>query len=234
MQRGAAWSPIAERLAARHSTLCLDLESDTLEGRIAEVAASVPTGGVVVGYSMGGRLALHAALHEPRGLSALVTVGASAGIEDPKERAARRRSDGELARWIETHTIEEVVARWEAQPVFATQPFELVAAQRAARLTHDPRRLAALLRGAGQGASAPVWQRLDELRMPVLAVSGELDALYASAARRLAESTPRGRFAIVPGAGHAAHLEAPEAFTELLLDFLDEHFGEGLVAHPDP
>ncbi len=221
-------------MAGRHPTACLDLDSDTLDGRIAEVAAAVPPGGVAVGYSMGGRLALHAALRDPRRPAALVTVGASAGIDDPQRRDARRDHDEALARWIETHAIEEVVARWQAQPVFATQDASLVAAQRPDRLGHEPAELARVLRAAGQGATPSIWHRLGEIRCPVVAVAGERDEAYVAHAERMAAALPQGRFAIVPGAGHAAHLEAPEAFSELLLDFLDEHLGQHLVAHPDP
>jgi 2-succinyl-6-hydroxy-2,4-cyclohexadiene-1-carboxylate synthase len=225
MQQGGAWGPIADRVAGSHPTTWLDLESDTLEGRVDEVTAGIPAGGVAIGYSMGGRLALHAALRDPDRPAAIVTVGASAGIEDPQERERRRAADEDLAGWIETHSIEAVVKRWEAQPVFATQDPALVAAQRPARLEHSPPHLARVLRAAGQGATTPVWDRLGELRCPVLAVAGERDDVYVSAARRLSELTPMGRLAIVPGVGHAVHLEAPEAFSELLLDFLDEHLG---------
>ncbi len=234
MQRGTAWAPVAGRVAARHPARCLDFAGDTLEGRVAEVAAAVVSGGVAIGYSMGGRLVLQAALRAPDHPTALVIVGAGAGIEDPDERARRRAADEALARWIETHAIEEVVARWEAQPVFATQDAALVVAQRPGRLEHSPASLARVLRAAGQGAMPPVWHRLLEIRCPLLAVAGERDAAYVAAAQRLAQETPGGRFAIIPGAGHAAHLEAPEAFAELLVDFLDEHLGERLVAHPHP
>jgi len=206
----------------------------TLEELVANVSDRAPAGSVIVGYSMGGRVALHAALGEPERYSALVLVGVSAGIENPADRAARRRADEALAAWMESRAIEEVVARWEGQPVFATQPPELVAAQRVARLGHDPLTLAALLRGAGQGASPPVWDRLPELGIPVLALAGELDETYAAAAKRMAALLPQGRARLVGNAGHAAHLEAPAALADLLGEFLDEHFPQGPGAHVHP
>lgn len=208
MQRGDAWDPVAERLGERYPSVLLDRADD-----------SAPEGAVVVGYSMGGRLALHAALAQPGRWRALVLVGVSAGGPDP---AARRTADEELAAWIERSPIEEVVGRWEAQPLFATQPPELVAAQRPGRLSHDPKHLASLLRTAGQGALPPVWERLSELDLAVLCIAGALDEPYVAAGRRMASLLPRGTVRTIPGTGHAPQLEAPDAVAGELRAFLDE------------
>ena len=129
--------------------------------------------------------------------------------------------------WVgprEQHTIEEFAERWEAQPVFATQPPEVVSAQRSGRLAHEPARLAQLLRSAGQGMFEPVWHQLESIDCPVLAVAGELDTRYADASYRIAERVKHGRARLIAGAGHAPQLERPGEFTAVLLDFLDEHF----------
>lgn len=209
MQRGEAWAPVARRLAERYPSVLLERADEP----------PPPDADVVVGYSMGGRLALHAALAEPDRFRALALVGVSAGVADP---AARRAADEELASWIERSTIEAVVERWEAQPVLATQSPELVAAQRPGRLSHDPKHLAALLRTHGQGAMAPVWDRLAELDLPVLCAAGALDATYVDAGRRMASLLPRGAFCAIPGCGHAPQLEDPEAVAAELGAFLDE------------
>ena len=230
MQRGEAWQPVAAGLPERYRSNCLDFGTWTFEERVEEIIAATAPGDALVGYSMGGRLALHAALREPDRLGALVLVGVSAGIEDRGEREDRRRSDESLAEWMERHSIEEVVERWERQPVFATQPDELRERQRPGRLSHDPRLLAQLLRSAGQGALEPVWDRLQELRCPVLLMAGELDRPYVAAAKRMAERIPDARVRIVPGAGHAPQLEQPR----LLAEFLDEHLGDGGVVDREP
>jgi 2-succinyl-6-hydroxy-2,4-cyclohexadiene-1-carboxylate synthase len=225
-QRGDAWASVADRVAQKYRSLAIDFSTWTFDGRLREIAERVDDGDVLVGYSMGGRLALKAALRRPGKFGALVLVGTSAGIEDPAAREERREADDELADWIERHTIEEFAERWETQPVFASQPPELVSAQRPGRLSHEPARLAQLLRSAGQGMFEPVWHELERIDCPVLAVAGERDTAYADAAFRIAERVKHGRARLIADAGHAPQLERPDDFSGVLLDFLDEHFGE--------
>ncbi len=226
MQRGEAWEPVAAGLPTRYRSTCLDFATWTFEERVAEIAAATEPGDVLVGYSMGGRLALHAALSAPDRFGALMLVGVSAGIEDRGGREERRRSDESLAEWMERRSIEEVVERWERQPVFQSQPAALREWQRPGRLSHDPRLLAKLLRSAGQGVRDPLWERLRSLRCPVLLTAGEQDRHYATAARRMAREIPEARVRLIPDAGHAPQLEHPQAVLQLLVDFLDQHLGD--------
>jgi len=228
MQPGDAWAPVAEALPERYPSVLLDHTEHTFEGRLAEIA-DAGEGAVLCGYSMGGRLALHAASREPRRYAGLVTVGASAGIDAPATRKARADADERLASWMETQPIEQIVEVWERQPLFADQSERLLDAQRPARLRQDPRSLAMLLRTAGQGTLQPLWQVLGALDLPVLALAGELDERYREMARRIAATTPRGATTIVERAGHAPQLQRPEAVAKLLADFLDQHFGKRVV-----
>jgi 2-succinyl-6-hydroxy-2,4-cyclohexadiene-1-carboxylate synthase len=229
MQRGEAWAPVARLVGERYPSATVDFRTHSFEGRLGELREMARPGSVPVGYSMGGRLALHVAVREPERFAALVTVGASPGIDERSERERRRAGDEELAAWMERSTIADVVSRWERLPVFEGQSEELVEAQRAGRLAHDPKLLAHLLRTAGQGTLPGIWDRLPRLSIPVLALAGERDRRYMAAARRIALLAPRGDALPVMGAGHAAHLERPEATAELLLEFLDQHLGEHVV-----
>ena len=224
MQPGNAWLPVAARFARRRRTVLVDYAEPTLTTSI-QIVQDAGAGGAVVGYSLGGRIALHAAVRNPAAFRALVLVGATPGIDDETVRRSRRAADESLADWFETERIDAIVDFWESQPVFATQDHDLVIAQRPGRLAHDPRWLAAMLRATGQGALDPVWDRLRAITAPVLALAGEHDDNYAAIAERMAAELPEGRFATVPDAGHAAHLEQPEAVAELVGDFLDEHLG---------
>jgi len=167
----------------------------------------------LVGYSQGGRLALHVALAHPELVTRLVLVSATAGIEDPEERARRRAADAALAAWMEAggRLMSEVADRWGAQPLFVTQSPEVAAAARADRLSNEPAHLAAALRGIGTGVMAPLWERLGELEMPVLVLAGEHDEKYVALGERLAAGLPAGTLTIVQAAGHALPLEAPAA-----------------------
>ena len=226
MQPATAWGSVAQRLPERYPSRKIEHTEHSYEGRLREIAAA-GEGAVLCGYSMGGRLALHAALRDSDRYTGLVTVGVSGGIEAPATRAARAEADEKLAAWMETQPIEEIVAVWERQPLFADQSDALVDEQRPGRLAQDPRALALLLRTAGQGALEPVWQRLHTLGLPVLAVAGVLDHRYADAARRIARAVPDGRAAIVELAGHAPQFQRPDAVAAELGDFLDKHLGEG-------
>src|SRR4051794_14312787 len=102
MQRGGAWAPVAERLSERYPSVMVDHEQHTLEGRLDEIAEAAGEGpAALVGYSLGGRLALRAALHQPERYSALVTIGAGAGIDDPGALTARADADERMAAWME-------------------------------------------------------------------------------------------------------------------------------------
>ncbi|PZN12628.1 MAG: 2-succinyl-6-hydroxy-2,4-cyclohexadiene-1-carboxylate synthase [Bacillota bacterium] len=177
----------------------------------------------LVGYSMGGRVALHVTLAAPARVACLVLESASPGIADPAEREQRRRQDEALADRIEREGIAAFVRYWESLPLFATQqrlPAAVRKRLRAQRLANRPRGLANSLRGMGAGAQEPLWDRLPELDLPVLVVVGELDAKYCGIAQEMVRRLPRGRLAVVPGAGHAVHLERPEAFIQVVGTFL--------------
>jgi 2-succinyl-6-hydroxy-2,4-cyclohexadiene-1-carboxylate synthase len=219
MQPASAWAEVAERLDP--PTTLLDHAEHSFEGRLTEIAAA-GEGALLVGYSLGGRVALRAALRDPDRYAGLVTVGATAGIEDPAERSARAEADERLASWIEAAPIEDVVAIWERQPLFADQSEGLVERQRAGRLAQDPRQLALLLRTAGQGVLEPAWPELLTCQLPILAIAGSRDDGYVRAAKQIADTAPNARAAIVEEAGHAAHLQQPEATASLIAAVRDD------------
>jgi 2-succinyl-6-hydroxy-2,4-cyclohexadiene-1-carboxylate synthase len=224
-QTGRSWEPVRHALAARYRSIAPDLPG---HGEFAERRpASFPAcdaylralGGepfTLVGYSMGGRIALHAALSVGERVERLVLIGASPGISDPRERAERARSDAALADRIEAIGVEAFVREWEAQPLFDGMPRGIAEVAHADRMRNTAPGLAAALRGLGTGVMPPLWNRLGELEAPVELVVGERDEKFRAIADQMLVALPRARVRVVAGAGHAVHLEAPDAVAEVV------------------
>ena len=135
---GSSWGPVIRRLGERYSAIAPDIrghasastrEPVTLPGVIEDLTAMVPDGHLaLVGYSMGGRIALHLALALSGRVQRLILIGASPGIADALERRARLESDQQLADWIAGESrIESVARRWESTEVLAGQPAKVAA-----------------------------------------------------------------------------------------------------------
>ncbi len=193
-----------------------DADPLTPDGVAALAAAAVPGRFALAGYSMGGRLALHAALAMPERVERLVLISASAGIEDAGERARRRVVDEALAEEIEGHDIDWFIERWRAVPLFAGDAPAIVDEVARDERRCTPTTLAECLRAFGPGTMSPVWDRLGELAMPVTVLAGERDEQYVQAGRRLVQMLPHAELQVVADAGHRLALEAPEAIATAL------------------
>ncbi len=181
-----------------------------------------------VGYSMGGRIALLAALEAPARVRTLTLEGASPGLPDAADRAERLRADRALADEIEARGAAWFAEEWAAHPMWATQralPAETRAAVAARRRRNDPVGLADSLRAAGQGAQPYVGDRLAGFPRPTLFVTGALDAKYTTLAAAMAAKAPSGLHVAIPDAGHNVHLERPDWFERTLLTHLRRHDG---------
>lgn len=193
-----------------------DLRGDLWD--CADVLAG--SGGVAtyVGYSMGGRVALHAALRRPESVERLVLIGATAGIEDDDERSARRTSDNALAEHIVRSGVPAFIDEWLDKPLFAGLDDKM--SLRDDRLRNTAAGLASSLRLAGTGTQEPLWDRLGEIRCPVLVIVGEDDTKFTALGERLVDHVVDGQLVVVPGSGHTVHLEQPDATVTALLDFV--------------
>jgi 2-succinyl-6-hydroxy-2,4-cyclohexadiene-1-carboxylate synthase len=180
----------------------------------------------LLGYSLGGRVALHFALEAPQLLWALVLESASPGIDDPMERDARFASDVQLAASIEDGGIEPFVERWQSQPLFASQrllPTAVLEEQRRQRLETSTLGLANSLRGMGAGAQEYLLPGLHGIDVPTLFLAGALDERYAGLAPRMAAEIACAEHQLIGGAGHTTHLEQPAAFASCVTSFLEGH-----------
>ena len=221
-QTGASWARVRAALPERYRALTPDLRGHgsagdarpvNLESVIGDLARRAGERLILCGYSMGGRIALHAALAPAFAgrVERLVLIGASPGIADARERAVRRADDERLAEEIERAPgIQAAARRWAQTPVLADQRPDVAALAHADRQRNTPAGLARALRGLGTGALPSLWARLDELAMPVALVVGERDAKFCAIAKDMATRIAFAEVVLAAGAGHAVHLEAPE------------------------
>jgi 2-succinyl-6-hydroxy-2,4-cyclohexadiene-1-carboxylate synthase len=224
-QTGRSWAGVTAALGERYRSFAPDLpgHGDAAHRRPATLdACTAYLRGLhlesfhLCGYSMGGRVALHAALTIPDRIERLTLISTSPGIEDPQEREARKAQDEELARHIEQVGTEQFAHEWARHPLFADQPRGIAELAHRERLRNPPEGLAASLRGMGSGVMAPLWDRLGAITAPTTIVAGERDAKFRALAETMAQRIPGARLVIIAGVGHAAHLEDPSAVAEAI------------------
>lgn len=193
---------------------------------LAEILDRLGLGRVAwLGYSLGGRIALSAAVALPERTTALVLESASPGIASEEERQQRIREDEALADWIAEVGVQRFVEHWESLPLWHSQkrlPTVLRDNLRSQRLRNNPCGLANSLRGVGTGAQPSLHDRLEEITAAVLLVAGEEDQKFTGIAREMQRAIPTSCLATVPEAGHAVHLEQPEIFSRTVTGFLSE------------
>jgi len=233
-QTGRLWGPFGDLLAASHTLVAVDLPG---HGGSGSVRADLPTtAGLVaeavrtqigdepcalLGYSLGARVALHAAMAADLPLSHVVFIGVTAGIEEASGRALRRQSDEQLADELEASgNVEGFIDAWLRGPLFARLESG-GAAQRSERLRNTAPGLASSLRLCGTGTQEPSWDRLGDIASPVLALAGSDDNRFAAHALRLARLVQSGIASLVPGGGHAVHLAQPEQAGLIVRHWLD-------------
>lgn len=179
----------------------------------------------LLGYSMGGRLALYIATHYPDMLVSLILESASPGLSTEVERLDRRNRDNALADNIETKGIEWFVDYWEQLPLWASQkslPAHIKEDLRYNRLQNSTLGLANSLRGMGTGAQPDLWDQLHNLNMPVQLIVGEHDHKFLDINHDIAQKIPQADLKIIPYAGHTTHLENLETYFDTVRQFLAE------------
>ena len=239
--RAANWRPFLPRLAEQWRVIAIDLpghgDSDSpasvapyrmphVAVDLVELLARRAAPAHWLGYSMGGRLALYAAVHHPEMVRSLVLESASPGLATAAEWQARRAADEALAARIERDGTPAFVAHWEQLPLFAglaRLPEEARAALHNQRLSNNRVGLANSLRGMGSGAQPSLWPRLGDIAAPVLLVAGALDEKFLALNERMAAAIPNATLRQIANSGHTVHLEQPAIFLDNVDEFLSNY-----------
>ncbi len=224
--RGFAKRLAAEKTGSRAVDLWRFLECQPLPLANFGQALNADAGGEVfrgsgralLGYSMGGRLALHSLLEKDHPWQAAVIVSAHPGLESQAERETRRAGDAEWATKALTGNWQEFLDAWNAQPILGRTAMR--DPQAAGRLVMRRREIARSFVDWSLGAQQPLWDRLHEITVPVLWVAGENDAKFLTLAERAVSLLPRATLAVAPGAGHRVPWEAEEWLAEKVAGFL--------------
>lgn len=241
---GQSWAPHAAVFGRNYLTVTVDLlghgGSDAPEdpdrfsmkdsaADIAQLLAQMTAEPAnLLGYSMGGRLALYFALNYPSSVRSLILESASPGLDGVVAQKERINRDNQLAEAIERDGIERFVDRWQRLPLFASQeqlPESARAELRRQRLKNRANGLAGSLRGMGTGRQPALWGQLPALKVPLMLLAGELDPKFVGIGRQMAALIDGSRLRVIPDVGHTIHLENPGLFQELILGFLDENSG---------
>jgi 2-succinyl-6-hydroxy-2,4-cyclohexadiene-1-carboxylate synthase len=238
---GAAsdWTPVVTRLGNEYACRAVDLpghgltrtvEADrfftmpTVAGALAEVIEGTGTPATLVGYSMGGRLALYMAVHYPQLLRSVVIESGSPGLQDETERCRRQEHDNALADRLQREPLEDFLHWWYRQPLFATLSADPLRLQKIVqrRRRQDAQQLARSLRMMGSGIQPPLWDDLPGIACPTHLIVGENDRKFRQIARRMTERNNRFTSNVIEGAGHNTHEECPELFTAALKRLLQK------------
>ncbi|PIC56060.1 2-succinyl-6-hydroxy-2,4-cyclohexadiene-1-carboxylate synthase [Sporosarcina sp. P12(2017)] len=178
---------------------------------------------ILIGYSMGGRVALGYTATYPEEVTSLVLESSSPGLRTSEQQLARRTADAKLADRIERQGMIEFVDFWQEIPLFHSQKKLSESQQqavRAERLNQRPTGLANSLRGIGTGSQPSYWQALEQLSLPVLLLTGSEDEKFENIAQEMMKSLPNARHETIKDAGHAIHVEKPQQFATMIKSYL--------------
>lgn len=224
-QTKESWLPVISAIDGEYSHCIIDAPGHggstfgqrTLQQAGDDVAETMQPG-VLVGYSMGARIALHTALQHPEIITGLVLISGTAGLDDETDRRNRRESDESLAQHIAEIGVEHFIPEWLSNPMFRGLSTEL--ADIPLRCKNTSKGLGDSLRYAGTGTQKPLWDVLHTFTMPVLLIAGENDEKFINNARRMHAVIPNCQLHIMADVGHTCHLEDISTFTAIFTTWL--------------
>lgn len=234
MGSSADWNQVIELLIREFYCIAIDLpghgkspiSADTnfenlienLDSLIESLSLKNPA---VVGYSMGGRIALNWIVNFPGRFARIVLESATAGIENPQERSERIQQDLQLAKRLENEPFQDFPDEWYGLPLFGRIKYhkdykELVKG----RLKNSPGNLALALNAFSTGKQKSLWPHISKLAIPGLLICGQEDNKYVQIMTELNKLNNHFDITIFKNCGHSVHFENPIRFAEHLVQFL--------------
>jgi len=235
------WFPVFEQMPAKYNYIAMDVvghgksdvPGDPAKYNVEAIVNQIkfvkdhltPNKVFLLGYSMGGRIALSFASAYPDDLKGLILESASAGIKNDEERQKRYEEDLKLAEFIETHTLEEFIEMWNDQELFNTQrrfSNDKLKKLKKKKASGSKIGYANSLKGFSTGIMPPVHDKLKKIPLKVLLITGDLDSKYTGINARLAKRFFKAKHKVVRNSGHSTHLEDPKRFIEIVLNYLGQ------------
>lgn len=231
----STWMDVMEHLAGHFKMVAIDLighgktsipeEVDryTMDEQLQDLEAVFQaldlTDFTLVGYSMGGRIALGYTVNYPKRVATLILESSSPGLKTTEERKARRTMDERLAQRIQTEGIPKFVDFWESIPLFSSQKRMSIQQRqkvREERLAQDEIGLSNSLKGIGTGSQPSYWENLKDLNLPVCLITGEIDKKFVDISREMKKNLPKVTTKTIKNVGHAIHVENPALFATII------------------
>lgn len=235
------WADLSQQLRPRWRTLAIDLPGhggtplenfgapgafERLTEALEDLLNGLSIGRVhLLGYSMGGRVALALALRAPERFRSLILEGVSPGLETDGAIRTRHRDEAGWAGALNTDR-EQFLETWQINPLFIRQAKrnpDGYAQALGHRLKADPGGWAGALVGFGLSRQPNFWPQLPDLDLPTLLVTGKDDLAFTRHARRMVALLPNASHRVVDQAAHGPHLEQPARFSQVVTDFLQIH-----------
>ncbi len=232
------WNPIMSVIENHFSCLAVDLpghgmtgsaddpEFYSFPGAATAIVSFLKSSGIsrahIVGYSLGGRLAIYLAIHHPAICDRVIIESSSPGMLNKNQAVMRRNSDDKWASRFEKESLETVLNDWYRQPVFSSlhERPDVLEKMLQRRMNNRPLELARAIRGFSVGAQRSLWSALRDIQVDMLVLAGESDHKYRQLSERIAAESSRIQSALMSGAGHNAHCEQPEQFAAQCMNWL--------------
>ena len=212
------WDDLREELGELDSVAIEVPVAEDWDDTLVLLQSTIATDSILVGYSMGARLALALAMECQARLNGLILISGNPGLESESVRSQRWTSDQQVAERIRKEAPGDFLAKWYQQAVFSATPAEIRNEEINRKSSRDGSSWPSILLANSVSRQPNLWPRISSLSIPILAVAGEADQKYAKIAIRLVEESQSAQSSavIIPECGHIVHREQQDLLLSLI------------------